>query len=317
MTALTDEQREILDDLYYDPRTGYSGIDQLGRRSELPTKTVKDYLLEQPVYTLHKPAVQKFKTRRVIAHSLDHQWQADLVDMRSMSQHNDNYNYILTVIDILSKYAWAIPIKRKTGDFVTEALEKVFKDRKPKLLQTDHGTEFINKRTQNLLKSLDIEWFESFNETKAQIVERFNRTLKDRMYRYFTANDTKRWISVLPDLVHNYNSSYHSSIKMTPIEAVQNPRKAYDNLEEKQIRKRKPKFKPGEFVRISKYRGKFKRGYTANYTNEVFVVTDVIKTIPVTYRVADIRNADKIIGTFYEEELSLFRPTKASQLISK
>ena len=98
----------------------------------------------------------------------------------------------------------------------------------PKLLQTDHGSEFINKTTQNLLKSLDIEWFETFNETKAQIVERFNRTLKDRMYKYFTANDTKRWIDILPDLVHNYNSSYHSSIKMTPTEAIESPQKAWE-----------------------------------------------------------------------------------------
>ena len=101
MTALTDEQRKILDDLYYNPETGFTGVDQLTRRSELPKKTVKSYLLEQPVYTLHKPAIQKFRTRRVIVHSLDHQHQADLVDMRSLASQNDGYNYIMTVIDIL------------------------------------------------------------------------------------------------------------------------------------------------------------------------------------------------------------------------
>ena len=157
MTALTDEQRKILDDLYYNPRTGFTGVNQLERRSELPRKAVKDYLIEQETYTKHKPAVQKFPTRRVAVHSLDHQWQADLVDMRSLSVHNDNFNYILTVIDVLSKYAWAIPIRRKAGDFVTEAFKTIFKDRRPKFLQNDHGTNFINKNTQRLLKSLDIE----------------------------------------------------------------------------------------------------------------------------------------------------------------
>ena len=315
MSKLTKEQRKILDNLYYNPKTGFAGIDQLKRRSELPRKTVKNYLLEQPTYTKHRPAVQKFPTRKVLTHSLDHQFQADLADMRSLSAHNDNYNYILTVIDVLSKFAWAIPIKRKTGDYVTEAFETIFKDRRPKLLQTDHGSEFINRTTQNLLKSLDIEWFETYNTVKAQVVERFNRTLKDRMYKYFTANDTKRWIDILPDLVNNYNSSYHSSIKMTPMQAVESPQKAWDNLYKKQTSKSKPKFAPGEFVRISKYRGKFTRGYTANYTNEVFVITDVLKTTPVTYQIAEIRNADKIIGTYYEEELSLFKPTKAEQII--
>ena len=126
MSTLTDEQRKILDDLYYDVKTGYTGVDQLARRSKLSKKMVKNYLIEQPVYTLHKPANQKFPTRRVIVHSLDHQFQADLADMRSLAKCNDGYNNIMTVIDVLSKYGWAIPIKRKTGDFVTEAFEKVF-----------------------------------------------------------------------------------------------------------------------------------------------------------------------------------------------
>ena len=214
MTDLTDEQRKILNELYYDTKTGSTGIDQLSRRSELPKTTVKNYLIEQPTYTLHKPALQKFPTRRVIVHSLDHQWQADLADMRSLAKFNDDYNYIMTVIDVLSKYAFAIPIKRKTGDYITEAFQTIFKTRKPNLLQTDHGSEFINKKTQALFKSLDIKWFETFNETKAQIVERFNRTLKDRMYKYFTANKTKRWIDILPDLVYNYNTSYPDQSKL-------------------------------------------------------------------------------------------------------
>ena len=315
MTDLTDEQRKILDDLYYDANMGYVGIDQLSRRSELLKKAVKNYLIEQETYTKHKPAIQKFPTRKVIVHSLDHQWQADLADMRSLAKYNDDHNYILTVIDVLSKYAWAVPIKRKTGDYATEAFQDIFKsNRVPNLLHTDLGSEFINKKTQALLKSLDIKWFQTFNETKAQIVERFNRTLKGRMYKYFTANNTKRWIDILPDLVYNYNTSYHRSIKMTPVQAVENPQQAYENLYEKEQSRTTPKFKGGDFVRISKYRGKFKRGYTANYTDEVFVVTDVLNTSPVTYRIAEIRNASKIIGTFYEEELSLLKPTKVEQI---
>ena len=126
----------------------------------------------------------------------------------------------------LTKYAWAIPIKRKTCDFITHAFKTLFKERKRTLLQTDAGTEFINKKTHELLEQDKIEWFQSQNETKAQIVEQFNRTLKDIMCKSFTANNTKRWIDVLPDLVHNYNNSYHRSIKMTPIQAQENPVKS-------------------------------------------------------------------------------------------
>lgn len=313
--SLTDKQRKLLDDVYYNPKTGFSGVNELARKSGKPKQLVKNYLLEQEVYTKHKRAVQKFPTRKVIVHSLDHQHQADLADMRSLSSQNNGYNYILTVIDLLSKYAWAIPIKRKTGEFTTEAFADIFKTRKPTLLQTDKGTEFINKNTQELFKENNIQWFATENETKAQIVERFNRTLKDKMYKYFTANDTKRWVDVLPDLVQNYNNSFHRSIKMTPNEAVKNPRKAWENLNKITVSQISPTFTPGDFVRISKYRGKFKRGYTANYTNEVFVVTDKLNTSPVTYRIAEIKNADKIIGTFYAEELSLFKPTTVSQII--
>ena len=93
-------------------------------------------------------------------------------------------------------------------------------------------------------------------------------------------NSTKRWIDVLPDLVYNYNNSYHRSIKMTPVQASENPSEAWDNLYESKQPKTKPKFNPGDFVRISKYRKTFKRGYTGNYTDEVFVVTDVLERNP-------------------------------------
>ena len=118
------------------------------------------------------------------------------------------------------------------------------------------------------------------------------------MYRQFTANDTKQWVDVSPNLVYNYNNSYHRSIKMTPVEATENPRKAWDNLYGSKDEKSKPIFKPGDFVRISKYRGKLKRGYSANYTNEVFVVTDVLQTTPFTYKIEKFEMMKRLLGLF-------------------
>ena len=108
---LTDKQRKILDELYYNPKTGYTGIEQLSRRAKLPAQTVKYYMQEQETYTRHKHAVQKFPTRKVITHSADHQYQADLADMRSLPSQNNKYNYTITVLDVVTKYAWAISIK--------------------------------------------------------------------------------------------------------------------------------------------------------------------------------------------------------------
>ena len=103
------------------------------------------WLTQQNVYSLHKPIRHRFKKRRVIVSKIDDQWQADLVDMQKNKSQNKNFNYILTVIDIFSKFAWAIPIKNKTGDSITRAFEIIFKDRIPTKLHTDKGLEFIKQ----------------------------------------------------------------------------------------------------------------------------------------------------------------------------
>ena len=215
-------------------------------------------------------------------------------------------NYILTVIDVFSKYAW-FSLLEKTGNEITQAFQKIFKGRKPERLQTDKGTEFINKQTQELFKKHNVHWFATENETKAQIVERFNRTLKERMYKYFTAKKTNRWLNVLSEFVNNYNTSYHRSIRMTPVEASKkkNESAVWENLYGEMPTSRKPAFKIGDTVRIFRLRGKFKRGYTANYTDEIFTISTVLATNPPTYRIVD-GDGEEIKGTFYEEELSKF-----------
>lgn len=127
---------EKLKEIYYNPQTGYSGINDLVRKSGLSSKIVTDWLSRQNVYTLHKPIRHKFKTRRVIVSSVDDQWQADLVDMQKYKTQNKNINYILTVIDIFSKYAWVTPIKKK----LEMILQKHFKIYLRK--------EFLEKYTQ-------------------------------------------------------------------------------------------------------------------------------------------------------------------------
>lgn len=297
-----------LEKLYYDPKTGYSGVDDMVRKSGLKKSQVEKWFTTQNVYSLHKPIRHRFKTRRVIVSKIDDQWQADLVDMQKYKSQNKNFNYILTVIDIFSKFAWAIPIKNKTGDNITRAFEKLFKDRTPTKMHSDKGLEFINKSTQNLFKRKNIHWFATENETKAQIVERFNRTLKSKMFKYFTANNTKTWIDVLDDLVYNYNHSYHRSIKMTPVEGSlkKNSKIVYNNLFPKtDTVPLNPKYSEGDRVRISKKRKDFSKGYLPNFTEEVFIIQKILETEPPTYILKDMNN-EIIKGSFYNEELSRY-----------
>lgn len=233
-----------------------------------------------------------------------HQWQTDIVDMSSLANKNSNYKYILTIIDVFSKIGFAFPLKTKSGPEVANVLSDVFKQHgAPIFLQSDKGLEFLNKHVRAVLKEFNITSFSSESELKAQIVERFNRTLKGKMYKYFTAKNTKRWLEVLPDLVENYNNSYHRSIKMTPAEVNEkNKDIVYNNLY-KQTITTKPRYKIGEKVRIYKKEGDFKKGYTPKFTMEIFKIHEINSTQPPTYVLKDMDN-EIIIGSFYEAELS-------------
>ena len=148
-------------EIYYDPKHGFSGVDDLIRKTGYSRKTVEEWLAKEKVYTLHKPIKHRFKTRRILVSKID------LVDMQKFSSVNKKFNYILTVIDISSKFAWAIPIKKKTGEEIMRAFNIIFRGRKPSKIHTDKGLEFINKPTQNVFQKLCIHWFATQNETKA------------------------------------------------------------------------------------------------------------------------------------------------------
>src|SRR6218665_1652151 len=131
--------------------------------------------------------------------------------MQSFAKYNDGFKYLLSVVDIFCKYGWIVPLKNKSGKSVSQAFEKICtsSERKPKTLWVDKGKEFYNKDVQKL-----IELYSSENEEKSCIIERCNRTMREKMFRYFTSNSTRRYIDVLDSMVAQYNDTRHSSIKM-------------------------------------------------------------------------------------------------------
>ena len=147
---------------------------------------------------LHKPARKKFQRRRVLVSGIDKIWAADLADMKAFSKDNKGVTYLLCVIDIFSKYGWLVPLKDKTGKSVASALRVIFEERKPEKMWVDKGKEFYNKDVKDL-----IELYSTENEEKSSVVERWIRTMKERMWKYFTDNNTNVYIDVLPDLVEN------------------------------------------------------------------------------------------------------------------
>ena len=263
---------------------------------------------DQLAVELHRPVKRKFKRRRVIANGVDDIWSADLVDMQWNSRENKGYKYLLNVIDVFSKYAWSLPIKDKTGKTITDTFQKLVKTsgRKPEMLWVDQGTEFYNRVFRGWLKDRDIEIYSVHNEGKAVVVERFNRTLKEWMWKYFSANNTHRYTDILDSLVGHYNARYHSSVKMSPKEASlkKNGARVYKNLYDNVIESPETtsKFEVGDSVRISKKKAMFEKGYTPRWTEEIFKVYEVQMTNPMTYKLEDL-NGEKIDGSFYEAEL--------------
>ena len=232
---------EYLSSVYYDPKRsgGFGGVNRLyddvkkEGKFKVSRKQIKEWLMEQDAYTLHKPIQRHFRRNRVLVGGIDELWQMDLADMQSMQKFNDGYRYLLVCIDVFSKYAWVIPLKNKTGPSLVEAFNAVIlaSGRNPEKIMTDQGTEFFNRHFQALMKENDIVLYNTYNETKASIVERLIRTLKTRMWRYFTAKKTMRYINMLPDLVYSYNHSVHRSIKTKPVDVnVENEKKVWHTL---------------------------------------------------------------------------------------
>jgi hypothetical protein len=295
-----------MDAVYYAAANAgsFGGVKKLSTAYGATAKTTRDYLSAQDAYTLHKPIRRKFPRRKTFALGIDDLWQADLCDMQEMASVNDGNKYLLTIVDVFSKMAFVKVLKTKSGVSIRDAFAEVFRTRKPTYLQTDKGTEFKNVTFQKLLKENNVKFYTSENDDiKCAVVERFNRTLKTRMWRFFTRANTRRYVDVLDDLVSSYNSSYHRSIKMSPAEVCeQNLYQVRENLFPKRQAVTRYVFNVGDKVRISHTAKTFKKAYLSGWSEEVFVISSRFPTVPETYSITDV-GGEEVRGKFYRQEL--------------
>lgn len=308
-----------LKEIYYNPSHSgsYGGIERLYRAAKssglvgITRKDVQDFLKTQLTYSIHKPARKKYSRNKTIVKGIDDQWQVDLVEMIQYAKINNGYRYILIAIDCFSRYAWAIPVKRKDAISIAQAIDELLKrkafPRKPTKLQTDKGKEFFNKDVSEILDKYKIQHFATESETKAAIVERFNRTLKNRMWQYFTYKRTRRFVDILDKLINSYNQSYHRSIGCAPKNVRKNNEKAiWHHLYGKlfaSMKRGKSSLPIGQQVRISKQKATFDKGYLPNWTRETFKITKSLNQPGQhVYQLKDELGED-IKGTFYDKEI--------------
>ena len=266
---------------FFDKKSTGSGFKKLKNTAEPSALARSSSVLADE---LHKPIIRKFDKRKVYSQLKDNIWGVDLADIQSLSRKNKGIKYLLCAIDLYSKYAFVIPLKDKKGIGIVNAFNKIIKqsNRKPNKIWVDQGGEFYNNVFETWLSYNDINMYSTYNEGKSVVAERFIRTLKNKLYKHMAATGKNVYYDVLGDVVNKYNNTNHSTIKMKPIDVKNNKRVYIDEHNEKDSR-----FKVGDRVRISRYKNIFAKGYTTNWSKEIFIVDKINDTVPYTYNLKD------------------------------
>ena len=222
-------------------------------------------------------------------------WGADLADKQLLSKFNKGFRFLLCVIDIFSKYAWVISLKDKKGVNIVNAFQKILKESTRKLnkIRVDKGSKFYNNSFKKWLQDNDIVMSSTNNKGKSAVAERFIRTIKNKICKYITSISKNIYIDKLDDIVKKYNNTYHTSIKMKPVDVKDDTYIGF----KKEVNDKNPKFKVGDHV------NNFAKGYMPDWSEEIFIIKKGKNTVPWIYVVINDLNGEEIIGTFYENEL--------------
>ena len=300
--------------------SGLSGF--LKNNKELNSIETKNKLSSINSYTLHKPLIKKFKRSQTIVSGIDDTWQIDLVDVSNLKNKklSQFFSFLFVCIDVFSKYAFVIQIANKSANESTRAFKLILKNgRSPTNIYSDNGKEFMGS-FKSLLKELNINQLFTKSIFKASVVERFNRTLKQKMYRVFSFQKNKNYINILHDLVESYNKSYHTAIKMSPIQVnKKNEKRVFNNLYGKNLNDAyiQFKFKIGDYVRKQVVKLIFEKGYTPNWSEEIFIISMLIPSVPPKYNLKTLDN-EKLPDYYYREELQNVKfPYDSFEVIEK
>lgn len=272
MTSKFDER---IRKAYYDPSEGFVGIDKLYRKLKpryphIKRSDVAAWMKKQEVYQVNKKNNQKQTS--FIPRYPGQEYQIDLIYLED--KHLNQASYGLCCIDAFSKRADIELMKRKTKEMTLDAMINIM-DRMgvPHMIYCDEGSEFTNKPFKKMCDKLGIRLM--FTIRHAPIVERFNRSIKEMMYKYLQSTNTKTITTVLKKLLSNYNNSYHSSIGMAPNEVNEDTMHiAQMNLIKNLNSPTRVPLEVGDRVRVQVKPQSFLKGYKPKYSKEVYTITE-------------------------------------------
>ncbi len=341
--AMEDIDR-FLDMLYKDPKFGFVGADKLYSFIKrhyigISRRQVSSWMNRNEVDQIHQPPRKQNVARPIVVSKPMSHVQADLTIWEKYRTKNKNYAYILAVVDLNTKFLWMEPVKRKTAIHVNDALVKILgrMPKMPKIFQTDNGGEFMDQFHKTLKdKGIKHVFSQSHSPTTQGAIERTQGSIKRRIGKYFTLNNTRVWIDVLEDLVLNYNETEHSTTKQTPIEMLYGGRtdeeterirrqgnEGIEKRANKMIQsntRRFPELHRGDWVRViltavdhharaRELKGQRHASIEQNWTKDLYQIVDIKQSrkylnAPKSYKLKDA-DGTVLKGLFYRDRLRL------------
>jgi len=310
MSLTTDQIKKA----YLDPNYGFSGLYTFIRKvtekhPKTDIATIKRVVESLPAYALHKTIRKKrFITRKYVASTINHLWFADLMFLTEFRKQNRNYHVVLVVYDIFSKMIYTSNLKNKTGASVAKGFADIIEKCEGNAaiqISTDAGGEFLAAPFQKILKEYGIAHHVARGSQKASPAERVIRLLKEYLHRYFESTNSRYWLTVIPKIVDNLNNTKRKQLGMAPVQVTHsNAPSVFERMYGDYIKKMKEyrnsiqekqalALTVGTPVRLYLIHNPFEKRYRKVLTDEVFRISKVIRTYPVTYEIADA-NGERI-----------------------
>ena len=277
--------------------------------------TIRSSLNNIDTFTLHREYKKPAVRNPFYLYEKRQQIQMDLIDIHHFEKENEGTKFLLAAIDCFTKKGWIRPLKNKTAKTSLEAIKSVLEEmeEQPKAIFFDRGTEFKNVLVTGFLQKKNITIMHPNTEPKAAIVERFNRSIQDILYRYLTQNQTYKYIDILPDLLEIYNERGHRTLKyMSPNDAEKKENQEhvfqclFDHYTQVYEKKKKPRYKVGDHVRVKIKKTIMTRGYHERFGREQFEIIQVNTRMPIPQYIIKSLDSNEIQkGGFYDNELQL------------
>ena len=282
---ISDQKRDILLNVFYGdpPITSIRGIYDKVKQNGITLKEIKEFTKNQEVNQMYRKIQRVKHYFPITAQRINQIWQIDLLDMSDIATVNNNIKYFFVAIDVFSRFASVVPMKNKVSKTIIDAMKESFNvmSGKPEILNCDNGSEFINKDFKKFVKdnNIEVRYVQVGDHHKLGIVDRFNRTLRDKINKLLTIKNTTRYIDSFVSIVNNYNDTYHSGINKVPRDVKDEDAsiRVLNNKKYVKALKEESKFNVGDKVRYIKNKVMFEKGSLPKWSKEIHEVIDNTK----------------------------------------